>query len=407
MRRILVSLLIGCVVVWGIVAFLAVPSFNITPVDDLPTLMVLPSLTPSARSTRTPIPTRTSTPTQTFTPTTTATPTSSPSPTSTATLATRVLSLSAIMPGVYISPTLTPLPAGTILLSAPPDPIEPLPDATLLPPPYPGWYSFESDNPNVHYSQPWEPRLVREASRGQYHRSDVIHSTIVFAFEGEGLRVRYVAARNMGVFELVVDGDVIDTIDAYASELSFPGTKVYFVGRGTHQLAIRNTGRKNNAGEGNVVALDAIQVFRGSSNTLIFPPQQSTETATPVPIPVKNIELISAPPTIRPPTTPITPRATLITFVAGYDENRNRSIDPAEGVEGIPVRIVTVGTNRVIAQGFTDSNGFAQIEVLIDADVRVVVPYFGRVWNLPRTRNTELPPFTLLLTPGNQPSLIP
>lgn len=71
------------------------------------------------------------------------------------------------------------------------------------------------------------------------------------------------------------------------------------------------------------------------------------------------------------------------------------------------MRIVTVGTNRVIAQGFTDSSGFAQIEVLLDSDVRVVVPYFGRVWNLPRSRSGDIPPFTLLLTPGNQPSLIP
>jgi len=249
--------------------------------------------------------------------------------------------------------------------------------------------------------------LVREASRGQYHRSDDRHSTIAFDFEGEGLRVRYVAARNMGLFELVVDGLVIDTIDAYASDLSFPGTKVYFFGRGSHQLIIRNTGRKNNRSEGNSVALDAIQVFRGNSNTLIFPSTQNTETATAVPIPVERIELVSAPPTMLPTLVPTVSRSTQITFIVGYDENRNRAIDPAEGVEGIPVRIVTVGTNRVIAQGFTNSSGFAKITVLLDVDVRVVVPYFGRVWNLPRGRSTDIPPFTLLLTPGNQPSLIP
>lgn len=406
-RRVFWSLLIACVVMWGIVAFLAVPSFHFNSAADLPTLMVMPSLTASARPTITSFPTSTSTVTQTFTSTITTTATASPIPTSTATLATRVLSINAIMPGVYLSPSLTPFPTGIVLLSEPPVPIEPLPDATLLPPPYPGWYSFESDNPNIHYSLPWEPRLVREASRGQYHRSEAVNSTISFAFEGEGLRVRYVVARNMGIFELVVDGTVVDTIDAYAPKLSFLGTKVYFVGRGAHQLIIRNTGRKNNMSEGSVVTLDAIQVFRGNSNTYIFPSSQSTETATPAPIPAKYIELISAPPTMQPTTTPTAPRATVITIVVGYDENRNRSIDPSEGVEGIPVRIVTVGNNRVIAQGFTDRKGFAQIQILIDADVRVVVPYFGRVWNLSQTRNVELPPFTLLLAPGNQPGLIP
>ena len=406
-RRILWMLFMACVVVWGIAAFLSVPLLNELSADDLPTLMVLPSLTPSARPTVTPLPTITSTPTQTFTATNTATSTASATPTSTATLATRVLSLSAVMPGVYLSPSLTPFPAGTILLSAPPNPVEPLPDATLLPPPYPGWYSFESDNPNVRYSSPWESRLVHEASRGEYHRSEDLRSTIAFTFEGEGLRVRYVAARNMGLFDLIVDGKLLDTIDAYAPGLSFPGTQVYFIGRGTHQLLIGNNGRKNNASEGNTVGLDAIQVFHGSSNTLIFPPSQMTQTATPAPIPVKHIELISAPPTLLPTTLPITPSPIHVTVIIAYDENRNRAVDPAEGVEGIPVRIVTVGTNRVIAQGFTDSSGFAQIEVLLDSDVRVVVPYFGRVWNLPRGRSGDIAPFTLLLTPGNQPSLIP
>lgn len=277
----------------------------------------------------------------------------------------------------------------------------------MIPPPYPGWYSFESDNPNVIYSSLWESRLVREASRGEYHRSEELRSTIVFTFEGEGLRVRYVAARNMGMFDLIVDGKLLDTIDAYSPELYFLGTRVYFVGSGTHQLLIGNSGRKNNASESNTVALDAIQVFHGSSNTLIFPPPQMTQTATPAPVPVKQIELISAPPMLQPTALPITPSPIHVTVIIAYDENRNRAVDPSEGVEGIPVRIVRVGTNRVIAQGFTDSSGIAQIELLLDSDTRVVVPYFGRVWNLPRSRSGNLAPFTLLLTPGNQPSLIP
>ncbi len=48
--------------------------------------------------------------------------------------------------------------------------------------------------------------------------------------------MRYVAAQNMGLFEIVVDGLVLETIDAYANELRFPVTAVYFVGSGVHQL---------------------------------------------------------------------------------------------------------------------------------------------------------------------------
>ena len=96
-----------------------------------------------------------------------------------------------------------------------------------------------------------------------------------------------------------------------------------------------------------------------------------------------------------------------ISVVIAYDENGNRAVDPAEGVSGISVRVVEVGTNRVIAQAFTDSSGFAQLQVVTSAQARVVVPYFGKVWPLPNSRRGGNVRFTLLLTPGNQPGLIP
>jgi hypothetical protein len=101
-----------------------------------------------------------------------------------------------------------------------------------------------------------------------------------------------------------------------------------------------------------------------------------------------------------------------VSVVIAYDENGNRDVDPAEGVSGISVRAVEVGTNRVIAQAFTDAQGYAQLQVVTSAEARIVVPYFGRVWDIPRSRsgggrgNAEAS-FTLLLQPGNQPGLIP
>jgi hypothetical protein len=222
MRRFLLILGMLCLIAWGTAFYLLLEQGG-QATAMLPTLMVLPSFTPSD----------TPTATATLTPTYTATATATFTPTLTPTLSTRVVEISAVMPGVYMPPTLTPFPPGTILLPAPP-PIEPLPDATHEPPPCEGWYNFESDNPAVHYSTPWEPRLHASASRGQYHRSENVQSYASFSFEGEGLRIRYVAARNMGIFQVVVDGMVIDTVDAYAPELAFPGTQVYTIGRGTH-----------------------------------------------------------------------------------------------------------------------------------------------------------------------------
>ena len=376
-------------------------------VEALPTLMALPSLTPSHTPTQTPLPTDTPTPTSTFTATATPTATATLMPTLTPTLAERVLEISAVMPGVYVPPTATDFPFGTILLSAPPPPSEPLPDATHEPPPYSGWYSFESDHPLVDYSAPWQARQVVAASRGQYHRSEDTTSTVTFPFEGEGLRIRYVAARNMGLFDVIVDGVVIDTVDAYAPELRFPGTQVYFVGPGAHSLTIRSAQRKNNGSEGYVVGLDAIQVFRGTANTLILPPPAESATPTPQPQPAAGVERVAAPPTLQPTTTPIAPGLLTVAVVIAYDENGNRAVDPAEGVAGISVRVVEVGTNRVISQAFTDGQGFAQLQVVTSAQARAVVPYFGRVWEIPRGRGGGQVSFTLLLQPGNQPGLIP
>lgn len=390
------------------VLFLVLQGSHPKQLAALPTLSVLPSTTPTmtATNTQTPSPT----PTATLTPTATATPTktATQSPTITPTLAVRLIEISAVMPGVYVPPTATAFPAGTILLPAPPEPIEPLPDATYEPPPYRGWYSFESDHPRVQYSSPWQARQIIDASRGQYHRSEDTTSSVSFPFEGEGLRIRYVAARNMGMFDVIVDGQHIDTVDAYNDVLCFPGTQVYFVGPGQHTLTIRSSEQKNSASEGYVVGLDAVQIFQGTANTLILPPPAESSTPSPVPQPAAGVELVAAPPTMQPTTTPIAPGLLTASVVIAYDENANRDVDPSEGVSGVSIRAVEVGTNHVIAQALTDTQGYAQIQVVTSAEARVVVPYFSTVWDVPRSRGGGgQASYTLLLEPGNQPGLIP
>lgn len=403
MILILLGLMALCLMTWGLAS--AWMGKHQATVAVLPTPFVLPTLTVTDLPTETAIPTQTSTPSDTPR---TASATATFTPTLTATLAVRLLEMQVVMPGVYVPPMPTNFPTGTILLPAPPQPVEPVPDATHEAPPYEGWYSFESDHPLVEYSSPWQSRQVLQASQGQYHRSENTSSVVTLHFEGEGLRIRYVAARNMGMFDIIVDGVLIDTVDAYATELSYPGTQVYFVGVGVHTLTIRSSQNKNPASDGYVIGLDAIQVFRGSANTLIIPVPAVSATPSPKPQPAAGIEIVAAPPTIQPTTTPIAPGLLTVSVVIAYDENGNRDVDPAEGVSGISIRAVEVGTNRVIAQAFTDAQGYAQLEVVTSAEARVVVPYFGTVWDIPRSRSGGgQASFTLLLQPGNQPGLIP
>ncbi|MDX2139392.1 MAG: hypothetical protein SF123_15010 [Chloroflexota bacterium] len=398
-RTTLLLLVLLCLPVWAVLVYSVIQLNAPGKLTILPTLAILTTAEP----TLTPLPTATLTPT--IMPTFTAEPTVAPTE-ALPTLATRVLEISAVMPGVYLLPTVTPYPPEVTVIPAPPNPYEPLPDATRMPPPYFGWTSFESDHPNVIYTTRWERRLHEDASRGQYHRTEDMYSSVRFAFEGEGLRIRYVAARNMGMFQVVVDGVVIDTMDAYAGEIAFPGTRVYTLPPGTHQLELRPTGQKNNRSEGITVALDAIQVWRSDGHTLILPPPNETFTPTPEPQPAA-FELVSAPPTMQATATEIAPVTITASIVIGYDENGNRAIDPAEGVAEISVRLVEVGTNRALAQAFTDSSGYAQLQIVSTAEVRLVVPYFGRVYPIPAGRRAADAHFALLLAPGNQPGLIP
>src|SRR5690606_10553814 len=121
---------------------------------------------------------------------------------------------------------------------------------------------------------------------------------------------------------------VLDTIDAYTDRLAFPTTDVYFVGNGVHRMEMRAIGRKHHASEGYVVGLDAIHVWRGDANTLILPPS-ITNTPTPTPQPAERIALVGAPPTVQPTGTPVPPRIVTAEVVIAYDENGNRTVDPA------------------------------------------------------------------------------
>jgi hypothetical protein len=228
---------------------------------------------------------------------------------------------------------------------------------------------------------------------------------VSFPFEGEGLRIRYVAARNMGMFELMVDGEMIDTIDAYNADLTFPGTQVYTLKPDYHVLQIRSAGAKNASSEGFAVGFDAVQIYKGNATTLILTPEPLGEFLMPTPQPVAKIDLVAAPPTAA--STEIMEREIGIQLIIAYDENGNKAVDPAEGVRDIPVRVMDRTTNRVITESFTDTTGYTALSLQTATSVRLVVPYFGRVWEIPVGHGSEDAQYTLLLAPGNQPGLIP
>jgi hypothetical protein len=241
------------------------------------------------------------------------------------------------------------------------------------------------------------------AGQNEYRYSVGSDAVVRLNFEGEGVRICYVAFWNGGIWEVVVDGQVLGTVDSYAAEAHFTCTDTFTVPTGPHTLLVRNTGQHHPDSSGTMLALDAVLTYlsRASAARNTFETQ-----SPPTPRPASSIELIAGPPTIQPTATDEPPAAISITVLIAYDENANRAVDPAEGVQGIPVRLLDVNTNRVLAQTFTDTSGYAQLQVTTNAQMRLVVPYFGQYWDVTSGYRRDST-FTLLLPPGNQPGLIP
>jgi hypothetical protein len=389
MHRLLIfSLASLCLLVWGSAALLLRDQF-LTSVDVLPTLLLIPSPTASSMPTTTPLPTETPTPTATQTPLPVETQVSTPTPT----LAVHVLEISASMLDTAPVRDGEGIPQPTAEL---PLPLDPLPDATRGAPPFMGWYRFESDHPNVQYVTGWTRHLDMHASRGQYHQGGA-DATARFVFEGEAVRLQYRVGSTAGSLLLVIDGIQVASLDTDAALSGFRPSPIYRLQPGGHWLEVRAQGDQP-------VGIDAIDIFRGSAAG----PSLTVWTLTPSPTArvVTDIELISAPATIQPTGTPIPPQVLSAGVVIAYDENGNQEVDPAEGVAGISVRVVDTTTNQVIASQFTDPSGYAQFEMILEVPARIVVPYFGQSWDW-RSERDGRASFVLLLTPGNQPGLIP
>jgi len=123
-----------------------------------------------------------------------------------------------------------------------------------------------------------------------------------------------------------------------------------------------------------------------------------TPQATPL-----RIELLSRPDVSL---TPLPDPVTLQTVVVlvGYDRNRNREVDPNEGVRGISVRIIDTTTNRELSHGYTDLTGAVHFTLVTAAPIRVSIPYLGAAEDFRAGSPVQ---WTLLIPAANAPGLIP
>ncbi|MCL4877924.1 MAG: sortase [Anaerolineae bacterium] len=126
------------------------------------------------------------------------------------------------------------------------------------------WRRYEVDGRDIHLDEDndWEKVSSVFTSGGSYAYSRDDNAEINLSFTGEKIRIHYLYFWEFGMFDVYIDDKKVDTIDAY-NPVSFVGSSdIYFLEPGRHKLRIVNTGQRNESAKGNVIALDAVDVYR-------------------------------------------------------------------------------------------------------------------------------------------------
>jgi len=249
----------------------------------------------------------------------------------------------------------------------------------------------------------------RSANR-RYLFTNAQGTSLSLRFLGDAVRVRYVRLSSYGVFEVRIDGRVVTTVDAYLPKSvangDFVTTDVFGLIHGWHTLEIVRLDRRNPDSTGGFIAIDGIDVYQNGVAAAALPiGTAATPTLTASPAPLSKIEVVAAPPTTQPTLTPAPPQLIAVSLTVAYDLNGDKAVEPGEGVADLPVQLVTADTNRIVASGSTNTQGYLRLETTGTAPLRLVVPYFNRFWDVPpRASGTQI---TLLIPPANRPALIP
>ncbi|MBZ0306670.1 MAG: DUF11 domain-containing protein, partial [Anaerolineae bacterium] len=135
------------------------------------------------------------------------------------------------------------------------------PAATATPEPVEeGWTRHEMDEPSMELEGEWQPIESEFVSGGSYIYAEEEDAAVSFEFTGDSVRVNYLKFYNFGIFEVLIDDEVVATVDAFSSESQGEATQNFDVEPGRHVIRIVNTGRSNAESAGIGLALDSIDV---------------------------------------------------------------------------------------------------------------------------------------------------
>ena len=273
-----------------------------------------------------------------------------------------------------------------------------------------GWRRYESID-LIQVTGTWHLRTMSNASDAGYHETRTAGATLRYPFVGDGVRIGYRSTPNGAPFHIFIDGQLVTS---YQTDYAFFVThsdeprRTYttapiFISGGYHVLDIVALAD----GEGQeAVNIDFVEIFTGPP----LPAPAVTPTASQTSAThITAIDLLARPPTPVPTRTPPRARIVIVDVFVAVDHNNNDTREPREGVADVPIQVVDVRRNTLLATAVTDASGFVRVQVLSAGDIVLLIPLLSASYTVRAARNADTRPHTweLILDPAQLPGLIP
>lgn len=121
---------------------------------------------------------------------------------------------------------------------------------------------YDDADPQIHLRKPWthDPQF-QDAFRHTLTYSDMPGASVSLAFRGGTITYVYTAARNRGIAEVLVDGQLKESLDLYAADTAWQTRRKYDgLGAGEHVIEIRVSGQRNPRAAGLFIDVDGFIV---------------------------------------------------------------------------------------------------------------------------------------------------
>lgn len=131
------------------------------------------------------------------------------------------------------------------------------------------WTKVDDMSPRVEYGGRWGTYSGNPGYMATEHYTETEGATATFTFDGTHIRFYGYRRLDLGIIDVLLDGELMKTVDAFGVTPEFQA--LLFEARdlksGTHTITIRNTGRQNPYSAGNEIIVDGFEYLQPGEDT--------------------------------------------------------------------------------------------------------------------------------------------